>query len=162
MNTPVGDGTALPPPLDEVCRNATDLLRAIESPLRRLTVRAGDTVVEMEWPVPTAPPSLAAPPVVADDGAQRQPGVHLITAPHVGTFYRCPEPGAEPFVVEGGTVRRGQQVGILEAMKLMNPIEADRDGRVVEILVADGVAVEFDQPLIALSVAEEASECGDH
>jgi acetyl-CoA carboxylase biotin carboxyl carrier protein len=74
-----------------------------------------------------------------------------VCAPTVGMFYRSPEPGAPPFVKPGETVRAGQQVGIVEAMKLMVPVEADRAGRVVEVLVPDGSAVEFGQPLIALS-----------
>ncbi|MGH3855657.1 MAG: acetyl-CoA carboxylase biotin carboxyl carrier protein [Pseudonocardiaceae bacterium] len=72
---------------------------------------------------------------------------HAVRAPLVGTFYRAPEPGSAPFVEVGDVVTRGQQLGIIEAMKLMNAIESDLDGRVVELPVADGSSVEFDQPL---------------
>jgi acetyl-CoA carboxylase biotin carboxyl carrier protein len=152
------DGHEARPALDELCRGAADLLRIVERPLRRLTVRVGDAAVEMEWPGRVAPPPATAAsgaPGGADADGGPLDGVHVVAAPHVGTFYRRPEPGAEPFVVEGSAVRRGQQVGILEAMKLMNPVEADRDGRVVEFLVADGDAVEFDQPLLTLAVDED-------
>ncbi|MBV9025428.1 MAG: acetyl-CoA carboxylase biotin carboxyl carrier protein [Streptomycetaceae bacterium] len=73
-----------------------------------------------------------------------------ITAPMVGAFYHAPEPGATPFVQEGDLVEKGQHIGIVEAMKLMNPIQAEQPGRVVEVLVGDGHPVEYDQPLIAL------------
>jgi acetyl-CoA carboxylase biotin carboxyl carrier protein len=71
-------------------------------------------------------------------------------------FYRSPEPGAPPFVAEGDLVRPGQQVGIVEAMKLMIPVESDRAGRVLEVLLADGSAVEHGQPLLLLGPAESA------
>ncbi|MGW3346953.1 acetyl-CoA carboxylase biotin carboxyl carrier protein [Nonomuraea rubra] len=74
-----------------------------------------------------------------------------VCAPMVGTFYWASEPGAEPFVAVGDTVEKGQQVGIVEAMKLMNPIEADVSGRVVEVLVPDGTPVEYGQKLIAVA-----------
>ncbi|GAA5069189.1 acetyl-CoA carboxylase biotin carboxyl carrier protein [Thermocatellispora tengchongensis] len=72
-----------------------------------------------------------------------------IGAPTVGVFYRAPEPGAEPFVAVGDTVAAGQQVGIVEAMKLMIPVQAERAGRVVEVLVEDATQVEYGEPLIA-------------
>ena len=71
----------------------------------------------------------------------------------VGTFYRAPEPGAAPFVTVGDLVRPGQVVGIVEAMKLMNEVTAERAGRVTEVLVDDGRPVEYDQPLVALDPA---------
>ncbi|MCF7548568.1 biotin/lipoyl-containing protein [Pseudonocardia sp. WMMC193] len=76
---------------------------------------------------------------------------HTLTAPTVGVFYRSSEPGAAPFVDTGDLVSPGQQVGIVEAMKLMIPVEADRGGRVVEVLCADATAVEFGAPLFALA-----------
>jgi acetyl-CoA carboxylase biotin carboxyl carrier protein len=76
-----------------------------------------------------------------------------VTAPTVGVFYRSPEPGAPPFVSEGDVVAAGQQVAIIEAMKLMIPVEADRAGRVAAILCADADAVEYGQPLLVLAGA---------
>ena len=75
------------------------------------------------------------------------PGIHVIKSPIVGTFYRAPAPGAEPFVREGDQVRKGQVLCIIEAMKVMNEIESDVDGVVEKILVANGEPVEYGQPL---------------
>ncbi|TDC72092.1 hypothetical protein E1200_00260 [Actinomadura sp. GC306] len=74
----------------------------------------------------------------------------------VGTFYSAPEPGAEPFVAVGDEVRAGQQIAILEVMKLMTPVAADRAGRVVEVLVPDGTPVEFGTGLIAVDTSAQA------
>jgi len=84
-------------------------------------------------------------------GEERLPVLHYVCAPSVGTFYRSPEPGAAPFTAEGATVTAGQQVAIVEAMKLMLPVEADRPGRVVEVLIEDGQAVEYGERLLALT-----------
>ena len=73
--------------------------------------------------------------------------IHIVKSPIVGTFYRAPSPGAEPFVKEGDFVEKGQTLCIIEALKVMNEIESDVSGRVVKILVEDGQPVEFDQPL---------------
>ncbi|MGI5216221.1 acetyl-CoA carboxylase biotin carboxyl carrier protein, partial [Plantactinospora sp. CA-290183] len=73
-----------------------------------------------------------------------------VLAPMVGTYYQAAEPGGAAFVEVGDKVERGQVVGIVEAMKLMNEVVAEQAGRVVEVLVVDGEPVEFGQPLIAL------------
>ncbi|WP_456397121.1 acetyl-CoA carboxylase biotin carboxyl carrier protein [Desulfurobacterium sp.] len=73
--------------------------------------------------------------------------IHIVRSPIVGTFYRAPSPGAEPFVKEGDFVEKGQTLCIIEALKVMNEIESDVSGRVVKILVENGKPVEFDQPL---------------
>ena len=75
------------------------------------------------------------------------PEGHLICSPFVGTFYRSPSPGSDPFIDVGAMVQPGSVMCIVEAMKLMNEIEADVAGRVVEILVENGQPVEFDHPL---------------
>jgi acetyl-CoA carboxylase biotin carboxyl carrier protein len=90
-------------------------------------------------------------PVAAPAGGP-DTATHYVCATSVGTFYRAPEPGADPFVVEGSTVGKGQQVGIIEAMKLMLPVEADRSGRVAQVLVEDGQPVEYGDRLFALDV----------
>ena len=74
----------------------------------------------------------------------------LISSPMVGTYYSAPSPSAKPFVTVGQHVNKGDTVGIIEAMKIMNQIETDHSGTVVEILVKDGEAVEFGQALIAI------------
>jgi len=80
------------------------------------------------------------------------PGLHLILSPMVGTFYRAPSPQAELFVKVGDRVRKGQVLAIIEAMKLMNEIEADLDGEVAAIYPANAQAVEFGEKLFALKV----------
>jgi acetyl-CoA carboxylase biotin carboxyl carrier protein len=100
-------------------------------------------------------PATAAPVAVAPAEALPVATVvaqHTLTAPTVGVFYRSPEPGAAPFVDTGDLVSPGQQIGIVEAMKLMIPVEAEHGGRVVEVLCADATAVEFGAPLFALAV----------
>ncbi len=77
-------------------------------------------------------------------------GLHSICAPTVGVFYRAPEPSAAPFVSPGDTVVSGQQIGIVEAMKLMIPVEADRAGRIREILPENGASVEYGERLFTL------------
>ncbi|MEV0431780.1 acetyl-CoA carboxylase biotin carboxyl carrier protein subunit [Nocardia sp. NPDC050413] len=96
--------------------------------------------------VPTEHADASAPPVSpsTETGASTFP----LTAETVGVFYRAPEPGAAPFVAVGEPVRAGQQVGIIEAMKLMIPVTATREGVVAEILVDNGDAVEHGQALI--------------
>jgi acetyl-CoA carboxylase biotin carboxyl carrier protein len=96
-----------------------------------------------------APPAIALappPPVAGGD----EPGA-VITSPFVGTFYRSPSPDAAAFVEIGQTVRKGQVVCIVEAMKLMNEIEAEADGKVAEILVKNAEHVEYGQALIRLA-----------
>jgi acetyl-CoA carboxylase biotin carboxyl carrier protein len=145
--------------MDEVFAKAQDLAGsagAAGRPPRRMKVQSGDVVVEMEWPEgetpPPAPVSAPAEPGEAGEAAPpaAEAGRTQICAPLVGTFYHAPEPGEPPFVKPGDVVEPGQQVGIVEAMKLMNPIEAEEGGRVAEVLVPNETAVEYGQPLIAL------------
>ena len=75
---------------------------------------------------------------------------NLISSPMVGTYYSAPSPSAKPFVTVGQHVNKGDTVGIIEAMKIMNQIESDQSGTVVGILVKDGEAVEFGQALIVI------------
>lgn len=98
-------------------------------------------------PAPLAAPSPSAPPPPA---ASSRSDLLAITAPMVGTFYRSPAPGEPPFVEIGSRVSTGQPVCILEAMKLMNELESDVSGDVVEILVENGTPVEFGQVLMRI------------
>jgi acetyl-CoA carboxylase biotin carboxyl carrier protein len=155
MEPAQADGAApLAEALDEVRRSAQSLLADLAHRPRALRIRAGDVVVEMEWtepqhaPAPAAPALPEAPPAPAAQG--ELPAGVGVCAPIVGTFYRAPEPGGTPFVSEGDHVRRGQQVGIVEAMKLMIPVEADAEGRVVAVHAADGAAVEFGERLMTI------------
>jgi acetyl-CoA carboxylase biotin carboxyl carrier protein len=76
---------------------------------------------------------------------------HVLKSPMVGTFYRAPSPGAKPFVEVGDTVKAGQTVCIIEAMKLLNEIEADKDGVVKSILAENGQPVEYGEPLLVIA-----------
>ena len=91
----------------------------------------------------------AGAPAAATPAAAAQQG-HVVTSPMVGSFYRAPSPGADPFIQVGDTVKEGQTLCIIEAMKLLNEIEADKAGVVKEILVENGQAVEYGQPLFVI------------
>jgi acetyl-CoA carboxylase biotin carboxyl carrier protein len=88
----------------------------------------------------------------AGDGAapKPKPSEHVITAPMVGTFYASPSPGAKPFVEIGDEIKVGQVLCIIEAMKMMNQIEADRAGRIASVMARNGDPVEFGQPLFVV------------
>ena len=101
----------------------------------------------------THSPSQAAAPAAAEPAkAAEKPGV-LVTSPFVGTFYRTPAPDQPAFVEVGATVKKGQVLCIIEAMKLMNEIEAEKAGKVAEILVENGQPVEFGQALFRIEPA---------
>lgn len=102
--------------------------------------------VAQPMPVPVPAPEAAPAPAPA---APQQTGTPL-TSPMVGTFYRAPSPGADPFVKVGDTVKKGQVVCIIEAMKLLNEVEADMDGTVKEVCVENGQPVEFGQSLFII------------
>lgn len=94
---------------------------------------------QFSTPAPVAAPAGATPAA--------EPEGHVVKSPMVGTFYRAPSPGAKPFVDIGQTVKQGDTLCIIEAMKLLNEIEADQSGVIKAILVENGQAVEFGQPL---------------
>lgn len=100
------------------------------------------TLMNTNLPVPTAPAQVA-PPV-------RSPSGHTIKSPMVGTFYRASNPEASPFVEVGQPVQRGDTLCIIEAMKMLNQIEADRSGVIKSILMPDNTPVEFDEPLFII------------
>ncbi|WP_206999327.1 acetyl-CoA carboxylase biotin carboxyl carrier protein [Trinickia mobilis] len=97
-----------------------------------------------------AVPSEAPAAASAAASAAAAPQGHVVTSPMVGTFYRAPSPGADPFVQVGDTVKEGQTICIIEAMKLLNEIECDKAGVIKEILVENGQAVEYGQPLFVI------------
>jgi acetyl-CoA carboxylase biotin carboxyl carrier protein len=141
--------------LQVVQQAAADLLARSPQPPSTLNVRVGDVAVEMGWTAPTATAPAVVPvaPIIAPVAAA-EPAGPTLNAATVGTFYRSSAPGAPPFVNEGDEVSPGQQVAIIEAMKLMLPVEAERGGRIAEVLVGDGEGVEFGQPLFRLAVAD--------
>ena len=139
-----------------------DVLEAAPATPARVRLSLNGAEIEVSWHdvsrpaispvIPTVPVGETVEPVTSQPDAPPSE-VHAVRAPLVGTFYRAPEPGSAPFVEVGDVVAWGQQLAIIEAMKLMNAIEADCDGRVVEIPVADGSPVEFDQPLVLIDPA---------
>jgi acetyl-CoA carboxylase biotin carboxyl carrier protein len=103
----------------------------------------------------TLPPGAQAtagtgPPGPAEPAAPLEAEGHTVKSPMVGTFYRSATPGAKPFVEIGQSVKSGETICIIEAMKLLNEIEADRDGSIKEILVENGEPVEYGQPLFVI------------
>lgn len=101
-------------------------------------------------PAPVAAPAPAAAPVAVEAAAPAAPTGHQVLSPMVGTFYGAPSPDAKPFVKVGQSVTAGETLCIVEAMKMMNQIEADKSGVVTAILVEDGQPVEFDQALVII------------
>jgi len=99
---------------------------------------------QIEAPVKAAAPAAEIP------AAKPKPNEHVITAPMVGTFYASPSPGAKAFIEIGDEIKVGQVLCIIEAMKMMNQIEADRAGKVTSIMARNGDPVEFGQPLFVV------------
>ncbi|MDR9425492.1 MAG: acetyl-CoA carboxylase biotin carboxyl carrier protein [Marinobacter sp.] len=137
-----------------------------ESDVEELEIQEGDDSVRIsrrreQLPAPApqmhyAPPAPQAPapaPAAAPaaEAAPAEPTGHSVKSPMVGTFYRAPSPTSSAFVEVGQTVKEGDVICIVEAMKMMNQIEADKSGTVTEILVENGQPVEFDQPLVVIS-----------
>ena len=97
-----------------------------------------------------APEPVAAPPTVPESAVPAPETGHSVKSPMVGTFYRAASPGAEPFVGVGTQVKVGQRLCIVEAMKILNEIECDHAGTITKVLVEDGQAVEYGQPLFVI------------
>lgn len=120
--------------------------------------QAATTVYQPQYaaPQPVAAPAApasaapAAPAEASGDSSDASLSGHIIKSPMVGTFYRSPSPSSPPFVEVGKHVKVGDVICIVEAMKMMNQIEADKAGVIEAILVEDGDPVEFDQPLITI------------
>ena len=138
--------------LDDV--NLTEI--EVEDGERSIRVAREPGSVSMAAPAPVAAPApaLAAPSPSAPvesapaPAADEHPGA--LKSPMVGTAYMAPEPGADPFVKVGDTVSKGDTLLIIEAMKVMNPIAADKSGTVSAMLVEDAEPVEFNQPLVVI------------
>ena len=132
----------------------------IEGPARSAPVmlRRGNAAADFAPPEPAAlpeapapgPPSAAAHLTAGPPGSGEREGFHVITAPIVGTFYRSANPDSEPFVKVGDVVEKGKTLCIIEAMKLMNEIEADNAGTVVAIYPQNAQPVEFGEKLFAI------------
>ncbi|SFL83592.1 acetyl-CoA carboxylase biotin carboxyl carrier protein [Marinobacter zhejiangensis] len=141
-----------------------------ESDVEELEIQEGDDSVRIsrrrehsgggivaQYTVPAAQPAAAPAPVAAPAEpaaaapAEAKISGHAVKSPMVGTFYRSPSPTAKAFIEVGQQVNAGDVICIVEAMKMMNQIEADKAGTVTEILVENGQPVEFDQPLVVIS-----------
>jgi len=113
--------------------------------------REGSEVVVSSAPAVAAPAPVAATAAPAEsaavESAEKELSGDIITSPMVGTFYASPSPDSPPFVKEGDTVRKGQTLCILEAMKIMNEVEAEFDCKILEVLVQDGQPIEYDTAL---------------
>ncbi|MER5291802.1 acetyl-CoA carboxylase biotin carboxyl carrier protein [Streptomyces pharetrae] len=161
------DGTAADPTVEELRTQTRLLAGELPGTLRRITLRAGSISVDVEWETapaaqspaqaPAAPAAVTAhapAPASATQQSDGTPdGLVRVTAPLVGTYYQAPAPGAEPFVKVGDTVEAGQQLAVIEAMKLLNSITAEVKGTVHAIHAVDGEVVEYAQPLIDLRPA---------
>ena len=142
-------------PMDDLRSTACRIAENMPGPLRLIRLRAGTAMLELEW---------AFGPVVARTAAEGATDGHgseapaeavsdaiVVTAPISGTFYCAPEPGASPFVRIDDAIDSGTQIGIIEAMKLMTPVQANVDGVIATILVGDAEPVQYGQPLMLLT-----------
>lgn len=146
-----------------------ELIRIFDkSDITKLKIKEGDFSIELQKgfeggvtytaaPAPVmqassvAPVALQAPVAqVGEASINAAPAGLSIKSPMVGTFYKSPAPGAAPFAKVGDVIRKGQPIGIIEAMKIMNEIEAEFDCKILEILVEDGQPVEYDMPIFAV------------
>lgn len=144
----------------EVVEKLAKLVSANE--LSEITIEDGDkkiTVKGKKCPppamtmpfIPSAPTAQAAPAQTAEK-AEEAPVIsgNIVKSPIVGTFYAAPSPDKPPFVKVGSSVKKGNVIMIIESMKLMNEVKSEFDGVVKEILVSDGQAVEYDQPIMII------------
>ncbi len=156
-----GTAGSMPAELAEVSRHVVGLLAQLGRPPRNLRISAGAITVDITWaddvaggsgPSEGGPDSADMSVAPGDEAA-----TEYLTSPSVGVFFHASAPGAEPFVSAGSSVKPGQQVGIIEAMKLMIPVEADRAGIITAVLKANGEPVEYDEPLFALEPGEASA-----
>ena len=119
------------------------IVKAVNYPVAVATVAAPVAMVAASAPVAAAP--------VAPPAAPAEVVGHVVKSPMVGTFYRASSPGAKSFVEIGSVVKEGEPICIIEAMKILNEIEADASGTITQILVDNGQAVEFGQPMFVIA-----------
>jgi acetyl-CoA carboxylase biotin carboxyl carrier protein len=142
-----------------VIKETKDLIKWLEgTTTRRLKLHTAGLEIEVERQEVTLVAAAAPMAVAAASGAPAAaaapaPGRMPVVAPLVGVFYRAASPGAKPFVEVGDTVERGQKVGIVEAMKMMNEVTSDFRGTVAEIVVQNGETVQYEQTLMFIDVS---------
>lgn len=138
----------------ETIEKLADIVSAKE--LSEITLTSGDVTITVKGkkvqpavPVPMAAP-VSAPAQAPAEKKESLPAGNVVKSPIVGTFYQAPSPDKPPFVKVGDTVKKGDVIMIIESMKLMNEVQSEFDGVVEKILVTDGQAVEFDQPVMII------------
>ena len=141
--------------IDLVSESEISELEITEAEGKVRIVKGGQAVymqapAAMQMAAPAAAPAAAASAAPAAEAAPAVETGHQVKSPMVGTFYTASSPGAAPFAAAGDTVKKGQTICIIEAMKLLNEIEADADGVIKQVLVGNGDPVEFGQPLFLL------------
>jgi acetyl-CoA carboxylase biotin carboxyl carrier protein len=122
-----------------IVKGSTGLVQQVAAPVMAVAAPQSAPVATAPAPGPAAAPAVAA-----------APAGHTVKSPMVGTFYRSPSPGAKSFVELGSVVKEGETICIIEAMKILNEIEADKSGTVTQILCENGQAVEYGQPLFII------------
>lgn len=142
--------------IDLVSESNVSELEITEAEGKVRIVKGGGVAQQMAPVVTTAIPAAAAAPALASaaapaaSAAPAAPTGHMVKSPMVGTFYRAASPGAKPFVEVGAQVKEGDTICIIEAMKILNEIEADKAGTITQVLVENGQAVEYGQPLFVI------------
>lgn len=140
--------------IDLVSESNVSELEITEAEGKVRIVKSEGKVQQQYVPAPVAAPVAAAPAAAAPAAEQPAPAAaesgHVVKSPMVGTFYRSSSPGAKPFVDVGAEVKEGDTICIIEAMKILNEIEADKSGKITRILGENGQAVEYGQPLFVI------------
>ncbi|WP_431098257.1 acetyl-CoA carboxylase biotin carboxyl carrier protein [Polaromonas aquatica] len=141
--------------IDLVSESNVSELEITEAEGKVRIVKSSGAPLVMQQPVamvaaPAAAPVAGAPAAPVAEAAPAAPAGHAVKSPMVGTFYRSASPGAKPFVELGSVIKEGETICIIEAMKILNEIEADKSGTVTKILSENGQAVEYGQPLFII------------
>ncbi len=139
--------------IDLVSESNVSELEITEAEGKVRIVKSSGAPLVMQQPamvMQQAPAVSAAPAPIAEAAAPAAPAGHAVKSPMVGTFYRSASPGAKPFVEIGSVVKEGETICIIEAMKILNEIEADKSGTVIKLLCENGEAVEYGQPLFLI------------
>lgn len=136
--------------IDLVSESNVSELEITEAEGKVRIVKSGGAVVQQYVSAPVAAPAAAPVAELPAPPAAAAPAGHIVKSPMVGTFYRSSSPGAKAFVEVGSQVKEGETICIIEAMKILNEIEADKSGTVTRILGENGQAVEYGQPLFVI------------
>lgn len=154
--SPINSGNSVPRVPEETIRRLSELLKSTD--LAEIEIREGSQVVRVRAKESAShfsqPPNVTLPSAPPAPRIQKpiepHSDLHIIRSPFIGTFYRSPSPQASAFVELNQTISKGEVLGIIEAMKLMNEIEADLSGTVEKIFVENGTPVEFNTPLFGI------------